>query len=247
MSLPRAATVAVLTATLVAPLGCFGPPPLPPTAGYGAPYKGTGEGIYVKDSRDDWDITEGHHKITSEQALEAAGDPEYETRRQIAKAYNQRLYREAQEHHRRAYHLMEASAGAIVLGYIAGFVIAPGLQSETDTPAAAGMPEMRQFQSNFGTDTVATLGIGLLIAGLAGIPYAYYGGHRPPPYHVWHTPGPLNRPAYVRQQTEPYNEKIGAPSMPDLGPNALPAASQLRVPGVTPPVQRHIPHPRGRR
>jgi hypothetical protein len=243
VSIPRAGTIAALAATLVAPLGCFHPPPLPPTAGYGAPYKGTGEGIYVKDSRGDWDISEGHHKITSEQALEAAGDPEYEARRQIAKSYNQRLYREAQAHPRRAYHLREASAGAIVLGTIAGFVIAPALQNQHDVPAAAGMPEMRTYTSGIATDAFATLGMGLLIAGIAGIPYAYYGGRKPPPYHVWHTPGPLNRPAYVRQQTEPYNEKIGAPSVPDLGPES----TQLRVPGVKPPAPRHIPHPRGGR
>src|SRR4051794_34235488 len=110
---------------ITAQTGCFRPSPMPPTLGYGAPYQGTGEGIYVKDSRTDWDLTEGQHKITSEQGLEASGDPEYEARRQIAKDYNQRLYVEAGVHHVRAKHLMEASGVAIVIGYIAGFVVAP--------------------------------------------------------------------------------------------------------------------------
>jgi len=77
---------------------CITSVPPPPTVGYGAPYHGTGEGIYVKDSRNDWDITEGHHKISSEQALEATGDTEYETRRQIAKSYNSELGREGLAH-----------------------------------------------------------------------------------------------------------------------------------------------------
>jgi hypothetical protein len=217
---------------------CFSAVPLPPTAGYGAPYKGTGEGIYVKDSRTDWDVTEGHHKITSEQALEASGDPEYEARRQIAKAYNGRLHDEGEAHHGRAYHVMEASLGAIIVGSIL-YAIAPHTQSETDTAAMAGMPEMQAFKSGIATDVLASVGSALIIAGIAGVPYAYIGGRRTPPYHVWHTPGPLNRPAYVRQQTEAYNEKIGAPSIPDVQTGEqLPAP-----PGVKPP--RHIPHPRG--
>ena len=232
--------------------GCLGLPPRPPTTGYGEPYKGTGEGIYVKDSRDDWDITEGHHKITSEQALEASGDQEYEARRQIAKAYNDRLYQEGLHHRRLAFHVMEASGAAIVIGYIAGFVIAPHLQNEADLPAAAGMPEMQHFTSGFAADTMATTGVALLLAGLVGLPYAWYGGHKPPPYHEWRTPGPLDRPAYVRQQTEPYNEKIGAPTVPDAETgtqkDAPPPASELHLPpGVHGPRSRHIPRPRGER
>ncbi|CAN5690670.1 hypothetical protein BH11MYX1_BH11MYX1_32860 [soil metagenome] len=237
-----------LTLTAIAS-GCFRPSPLPPTLGYGAPYKGTGEGIYAKDSRGDWDVTEGQHKITSEQALEATGDPEYEARRQIAKAYNARLYVLAEDHHVRAHHLMEASGVAIAIGYITGFLIAPALQTKTDVPATLGMPEMQTFKSGFTTDVVATIGVGLLIAGIAGIPYAYYAGSRPPPYHVWRTPDPLNRAAYVHQQTEPYNEKVGAPSIPDEQTGKQPASSKLHLPpgvrpGRPPP---HIPHPRGAR
>ena len=224
--------------------GCFPAVPLPPTAGYGVPYKGTGEGVYVKDSRGDWDITEGHHKITSEQALEAAGDAEYEARRQIAKAYNDQLYREGNAHHTKAVHLMEASGVAIVVGYIALGLIAPHLQNEQLTPAGAGMPEMRSYTSGLATDAFATVGGLLITGGIVGIPYAYWGGRKPPPYHVWRTPGPLNRPAYVRQQTEPYNEKIGAPSIPDEDGEQKP---KLRPPpGVRPPPpRREMPRMRG--
>jgi hypothetical protein len=215
--------------------GCFPVTPLPPTAGYGAPYKGTGEGIYVKDSRTDWDITEGHHKITSEQALEASGDPEYEPRRQIAKAYNDRLYREAQHHHKLAYRLIGASIGAIVVGGVMR-VLATSLQSEAIMPPTSTTPEMQTYTSGFSSDVLSTTGSALIIAGVCGIPYAYIGGRKPPPYHDWHTPGPLARPAYVRQQTETYNERVAAPSVPE----GLPPP-----PGVVPP--RHIPRPRGGR
>ena len=237
-----------LAVATLAQAGCFGALAKPPTEGYGAPYKGTGEGIYVKDSRDDWDITEGHHKITSEQALEASGDAEYETRRQIAKTYNDRLYDEGLQHRHLAYRVMEASGAAIVLGYIAGFVIAPRLQNETDIAAGPGMPEMQHYTSGIASDGMATAGVALLVAGLVGLPYAWYGGYKPPPYHEWQTPGPLNRPAYVRQQTEPYNEKIGAPTLPDAETGTAPDASQLHLPpGVHGPRSRHIPRPRGER
>jgi len=218
--------------------GCFSAVPAPPTTGYGAPYHGTGEGIYVKDSRTDWAISEGGKKIGSEQALEAAGDEEYETRRQIAKSYNDGLYREGTSHHRRAYRLIGASAAAIVVGFIADVVLAPALQNETIMPASAAAPESRAYRSGFAATGTATLGGLLIIGGLVGIPYAYYGGSRPPPYHEWHTPDALNRPAYVRQQTEPYNEKIGAPSLPDAAP------AQLKVQSTP---DRHIPRPRGGR
>ncbi|NVB84957.1 MAG: hypothetical protein HOV81_41705 [Kofleriaceae bacterium] len=226
------------TLALIALAGCFHAPPLPPTAGYGAPYRGTGEGIYVKDSRTDWDIHEGRNQISSEQALEAAGDEEYEARRQIAKAHNARLLREAKQHKRRAYYMIGASSAAIVLGFIALSVVAPALQSETSMAAGPGMPERRTYESGFPTTLVASLGGTAMIAGIAGIPYAIYGGFKKPPYHVWRTPDPLNRPAYVRQQTEPYNERIGAPALPDATP------AQLKLPG---PPARHIPRPRGGR
>lgn len=226
------------TLALVSLAGCFSAVPSPPSKGYGAPYHGTGEGIYVKDSRTDWAISEGTKKIGSEQALEAAADPEYEARRQIAKAYNERLYREGKAHHRRAYHLIGASAAAIVVGYIVAAVVAPALQSETVMPAGADAPETRSYRSGFAANGTATLGGTLLIAGIAGIPYAYWAGSRPPPYHEWRTPDPLNRPAYVRQQTEPYNEKIGAPSLPEAAPAQL---QQQAAP------DRHIPRPRGGR
>ena len=189
-------------------------PPPPPTLGYGAPYRGTGEGVYVKDSRGDWDITEGHHKVRSEQALEASGDPEYEARRQIAKDYNVRLYREGMEHRARGHHMMEAGARGGGAGLIVRLVVAPKLQEEKITPATAACrrpaPTRRAPRERDGEPRVRSVR-----ARRRGVTYGYSGGRRPPPYHVWKTPGPLDRPAYVRQQTEPYNEKIGAPSIPD--------------------------------
>jgi hypothetical protein len=214
---------------------CIGTPPPPPTLGYGTPYRGTGEGVYVKDSRTDWDITEGHHKITSEQALEASGDPEYEARRQIAKDYNVQLYREGMEHRTRGHHMMEAGGVMAVVGLIVQFVVAPKLQKETITPAMDGMPETRTYTTGFAAGATVNLGFGLFALGVAGVTYGYLGGRRTPPYHVWRTPGPLDRPAYVRQQTEPYNEKIGAPSIPDEDGQQLPGKGPGKGPGLRPP------------
>lgn len=226
------------TWVMVISASCIGAPAPPPTLGYGAPYRGTGEGVYVKDSRGDWDITEGHHKITSEQALEASGDPEYEARRQVAKDYNVRLYREGMEHRTRGHHMMEAGAVLAVVGLIVQFVVAPKLQVEKITPAMAGMPETRTYTTGFAAGATVNLGFGMFVLGVTGITYGYLGGRRTPPYHVWRTPGPLDRPAYVRQQTEPYNEKIGAPSIPDEDGQQLPGkhGPALRPPpGVKPP------------
>jgi len=230
--------------------GCIKPPPPPPTLGYGAPYRGTGEGIYVKDSRGDMDITEGHHKITSEQALEAAGDAEYEARRQIAKDYNVRLYREGMAHHDRGNLMMEVGGAAAIAGAIIGLIVAPHLASEAVTPATATMPESRTYTSGAAATATVNLGFALFTLGVVGVGYGYYGGSRPPPYYAWHTPGPLNRPAYLHQQTEPYNEKIGAPSIADEDGEQKPSGPPGQVPklrpGAAPPPQ-HMPAMRGGR
>lgn len=232
--------------------GCIKPPPAPPTLGYGAPYRGTGEGVYVKDSRSDWDVTEGHHKISSEQALEAAGDAEYEARRQIAKDYNVKLYREGMAHRDRGNLMIEAGTVAAIAGAIIGLVIAPHLATETITPATPGMPESRTYTSGAAATATVNLGFALFTLGVVGVGYGYYGGSRPPPYYAWHTPDPLNRPAYVRQQTEPYNEKIGAPSIPDEDGQQKPSGPPGQVPrlrpGATPPIPpAHMPAMRGGR
>jgi hypothetical protein len=207
--------------------------------GYGAPYHGTGEGIYVKDSRSDWDITEGHHKITSEQALESTGDTEYETRRQIARDYNTRLAAEGEAHRRRGNLMIQAGIVAAVAGTVLSLLVAPALQTETITPPMGDMPEMRTYTSGATTQLVANLGLGLFVAGILGVSYGYVGGRKPPPYYSWHTPTALDRPAYVRQQTEPYNEKIGAPLIPDEDGNQKPSGPpglrpKLRVPARMP-------------
>jgi hypothetical protein len=187
----------------------------PPTPGYGAPYKGTGEGIYVKDDRGNWNVTEGQHPITSEQALEATGDTEYETRRQDMRAYNRQLEAEGHSHKTRGNVMVGAGVVAMIAGAIATFVVAPNVQDESITAATSTMPEMRSYTSGDNTRLASTAGVGLFILGIVAVSYGYFGGRKSPPYYEWHTPTALNRPAYVRQQTEPYNERIGAPSIPD--------------------------------
>ena len=216
----RGATALLLFVTMGS--ACITSVPPPPTVGYGAPYHGTGEGVYVKDSRNDWDITEGQHKISSEQALEATGDTEYETRRQIAKAYNSRLAGEGEAHKNRGNLMIQGGVVAAVAGAVLSLLVAPALQTETITPPMGAMPEMRTYTSGATTQLTANLGLGLFIAGVVGISYGYLGGKKPPPYYAWRTPAALDRPAYVRQQTEPYNEKIGAPSIPDEDGNQKP-------------------------
>lgn len=231
----RAATALALLVAMGS--ACITSVPPPPTIGYGAPYHGTGEGIYVKDSRNDWDITEGHHKISSEQALEATGDTEYETRRQIAKSYNSELGREGLAHKDRGNLMIRGSIIATIAGAVLSLVVAPRLQEETITPATATMPESRTYTSGAATNLSANLGLLLFIGGIAGISYGYFGGKKPPPYYEWKTPMALDRPAYVRQQTEPYNEKIGAPSIPDEDGNQKPTLHR-RLPPQKMPTMR---------
>jgi len=215
-------------------VGCINAVAPPPMAGYGDPYKGTGERISVKDSRDDWDITEGTHRITSEQALEATGDAEYEARRQIAKDYNVRVYREGQAHRDRGHLMIGVGAGVAVIGLVLAGVVAKALQTKTVTPATSTAPEMTSVTSGAATTFTFDLGVAAVAVGVAGMSYGYLGGKQPPPYHFWRTPGPLDRPAYVRQQTEPYNDKLGvaAPSE-DHEPTARP-----RPPAHLPPMRR---------
>ena len=210
--------------------GCIGTVSQPPTAGYGDPYRGTGEQISVKDSRTDWDITEGGHKITSEQALEATGDAEYEARRQIARDYNVRIYREGQAHRSRGNVMIGIGAGLTAIGLVLVGVVAKSLQQETITPPMGTMPEMRSYTASTGTTLSVDIGIVAVALGVVGMSYGYLGGKRPPPYHYWETPGPLNRPAYVRQQTEPYNEKLGK-----TPPTNMPNAPRTRMPPMRRP------------
>src|SRR5471030_1825501 len=97
MTTVRPLSVGLITCVIT---GCITSVTPPPTAGYGAPYHGNGQPILVGDSTGGWGVKEGGTAITSEQALEATGDPEYEARRQIAKHYNERLYDQGHAHSR---------------------------------------------------------------------------------------------------------------------------------------------------
>ena len=215
---------------------CIPPVPTEPTAGYGAPYKGTGAPIYVKDSRTDWTIAEGDHPITSEKALEATGDQEYEARRQIAKDYNVKLYREGLVHRSRGTIMIDSSIAVLVVGLAIAAFLPNRFEVTTVTPATATTPEMRSTKPGGSAKTAEYAGIGLASLGGLGVLYGYFGGKAPPPYHRWHTPGPLDHASYVRQQTEPYNEKIGAPSISgQSNVDDLPLApGQRRPPPVRP-------------
>ncbi len=218
--------------------GCIGAVMPPPTAGYGAPYRGTGEPIYVKDSRNDWNMTEGSHPLSSEQTLEATGDQEYEARRQIARTHNAQLYREGEAHRARGNLMLGVGLGVAVVGAVLALVVAPQLRIETTTAATATMPEMRDDKPGAVATGVANLGFLAFVVGTGGSLYGYLGGKRPPPYYPWHTPQALDRPAYVRQQTEPYNEKLGVSSTPGEEPLTGPPGSRRPHPRPQMPPMR---------
>lgn len=157
------------------------------------------------------EIVEGRERISSEQALEATRDAEYEARRQIARDYNTRLYREALAHKDLGNNMVRGGVAGTAIGLVLSLVVAPKLQTETITPAMTGAPEQRSYTSGVAVTLTANLGLVLAIVGAVGVGYGYFGGNNPPPYQEWQTPPSLNRPAYVRQQTEPYNQKVHAP------------------------------------
>jgi hypothetical protein len=223
--------------------GCITSVTPPPTAGYGASYHGNGQPILVGDSTGGWDVKEGGTAITSEQALEATGDPEYEARRQIAKHYNERLYDQGRAHSRNGTIMVVIGVAAAVAGVVLSSVLANSLRSETVTPAAADMPEMRSYDSG----SLKIEGAGLAIGGVLIAGVGYYLGVRAPPYHEWKTPAELDRPAYVRQLTEPYNEKIPQDKKtekpkPEKEKSSDDEKPSAMLPGITPVVaERHMP------
>ncbi|MBX3226422.1 MAG: hypothetical protein KIT84_44630 [Labilithrix sp.] len=229
---------------LVAQAACLPELPPPPTRGYGAPYAGTGKPIYVKDSRNDWQASEGGRPITSEQALEATKDEEYEIRRQAAKAYNEKIHVEGQSNRSLGKVLMYAGTGVAVAGFAVMFVLPSALRETTTTPRTATEPEVRVTEAG-GASTAALLG-GLLVglAGIGMIAYGYVGGSKDPPYHLWRTPSALDRPAYVREKTEAYNERIGAPPVEEQ-PGAVEtiplAPGQRKQPPPKPPAHPSAP------
>jgi hypothetical protein len=108
-------------------------------------------------------------------------------------------------------------------------VLANSLRTESTMAATAEMAETRSYD----TGTLKAEGVGLVIGGAVVAGVGYYLGIRPPPYHEWKTPPELDRPAYVRQLTEPYNETFSKPATATL-------------PGITPLVaERHMPRFRG--
>jgi hypothetical protein len=216
---------------------CIGAMPPPPTMGYGDAYHGTGEAIYVKDSRNDWDIHEGQHPLSSEQALEATADPEYEARRQAAKKYNDELYAEGQAHRRRGTLMIRVGVAAAIVGLVLNSVLVSSLRSKSMTNATPDMPEERDYSPG----AISAAGYALLAAGVITAGYGFAGGRRTPPYHVWHTPGPLNRPAYVRQLTEPYDEKLGFSANPEDPANTAAPGQRKVVP------KKQMPQMRGGR
>jgi hypothetical protein len=206
---------AMLSLPLVAVLGtgCLPAIPAPPTKGYAEPYRGNGKPVYVKDSRDEFKISQSNAEITSEQALEITDDKEYETRRQIAKEYNKRLFAEGEDRHSTGKILMGTGTGVMLVG-IAAALLGPNiLRDQSTVPASATAPETREDKAGGAATASLIGGIALAVIGVGVIYYGYSGAKEPPPYFQWHTPDALNRPAYVRQMTEPYNEKIGAPAV----------------------------------
>lgn len=207
----RSIAAVLLVATLPTLTGCFHELPPPPTKGYGEPYKGSGKPIYVKNGRNDWNITEGQRPITSEQALEATKDEEYETRRQDAKKYNEQIQAEGESHRTLGKIFLGTGSALAIAGFAVMIAVPSLLRDETMTPATATDPDTRLTKPG-GASNAAL--IGGLVVGLAGLglaAYGYIGGAKDPPYHEWRTPKDLDRPAYVREKTEAYNETIGAP------------------------------------
>lgn len=186
----------------------------------GALYTGTGEPIYVNDSRSGWTIEEGGIEISSEQALEASGDEEYERRRQIALAYNQTLDDEVRRH-RVWGGLMMTAGGAVIF-----VVIIRTFRRRRRRTRASSLEWFVALVSCVGS---------LALGG-----YGFYGANKAPAYHLWRTPAALDRPAYVRQATELYNASIGAPAIEEQpgaigeSPQAVPGQRMAEDPGAVP-------------
>ena len=213
MSKTRCVICVVLVVTTGA--GCIPETMRAPTAGYGDPYKGDGKPIYVKDSRTDWTIAQGGKPITSEHALEVTNDAEYLARREIAKEHNDKLYEDGKSHATRG-RIFEFTGGGILLAGLAIGLAGPTLLRDSSSGnASATAPESHELKGGAASNGALLGGIVLALVGAGLIYYGYRGGSEPPPYIVWHTPGPLNRPAYVREKTEAYNEKVGAPAVED--------------------------------
>ncbi len=224
--------------------GCLMKTPPPPTIGYGPPYKGTGESIFIKDSRTDWTISEGNRPITPEQALEVSGDEEYETRRQIMKAHNEALHRAGKKHRRTAKILIFSGIGLIAAGWIGGTIMAFATKSETITAPTAMDPSMRVVEPSTTSNLFSLLGLLGVSAGVVGVGYGLYGSLLKPPYVQWRVPYEMNRPAYIRQQVEPYNEKLTpAHPIPTRRPDAPSLPGTRPAPGTRPPPTMPAPPP----
>jgi hypothetical protein len=220
-------TLALPAALAVA--GCLRPMDAPPTVGYGEPYRGDGQKIRVKDSRTDWDIHEGERLMTHEQALEASKDPEYEQRRQIMKQHDAALYAQAKRHRKLGFAMIAAAAATFVGGLVVSYGIGPHFDNHAITPATAEDPEMDHVTASGASTGLALLGTVMIVGGLAGMGYGYYGAWHQPAYVAWKIPEALDRPAYIRRFTEEYNEAL------DDKKAAVPAEGLRPPPGVKPP------------
>lgn len=203
----------------------------PPTSAYSENYRGNGKPIYVKDGRSSWSIDQGGEKLSSEHALEATGDAEYLARKREAKAFNDKLFAEGKSNTVKGNVLVYSGALMILGGLAAHFFLANRLVDRPITPATDVDPESRAAQGTTASESVRWGGLGLAALGIGAIVYGIVGSRGEPPYVAWKTPSALDRPAYVRQSTEAYNEKLGA-----TGPS--PTASAAPVSTAVAPGQR---------
>ena len=210
----------------------------PPSGAYAETYQGNGKPINVKDGRSDWSIDQGGEKITSEHALEATGDAEYQARKRQSKEFNDKLFAEGKSNTVKANVLVYSGALMILGGLAAHFFLANRLVDRPLTPATDVEPESRAAQGTTASESVRWGGLGLAALGIGAIVYGIVGSRGEPPYVAWKTPPALDRPAYVRQSAEAYNEKLGAAgtsATASAAPVSTAVAPGQRKPRLPPP------------
>ncbi len=235
---PRRGTVATLLVALSLNACIVPGVEAPPATGYAESYSGNGKPIYVKDGRSDWSIDQGGEKLSSEHALEATGDTEYLTRKRASKAFNDKLFAEGKSNTVKANVIVYSGAVMVLAGLAAHFFLANRLVDRPITPATDVDPESRAAQGTTASESVRWGGLGLAALGVGAIVYGIVGSRGEPPYVAWKTPSALNRPAYVRQSAEAYNEKLGAPgssSPAAAAPVSTAVAPGQRKPRLPPP------------
>lgn len=235
---PRRGTVATLLVALSLNACIVPGVDAPPSSGYTENYKGNGKPIYVKDGRSAWSIDEGGERLSSERALEATGDAEYLARKREAKAFNDKLFAEGKGNTVKANVFVYSGALMVLGGLAAHFFLANRLVDRPITPATDVDPESRAAQGTTASESVRWGGLGLAALGIGAIVYGIVGSRGEPPYVAWKTPHALDRPAYVRQSAEAYNEKLGvAGTSPtaSAAPVSTAVAPGQRKPRLPPP------------